>query len=532
MAYLYLVTTLQVFCFPCILHYLDTSKQAKWHRCPICFDSVNEKQLKPVTWLDDAHPEVPAATTDTIASEEGSTPRPGSTLHMRLIHRPQITTLALPRSHTWPSDALLPHQAPFHFLPDVYHFARFMLATPAYLLESLSRDLDELEGERRLFATSDLMTHGFLDKAEEKVRLQMVEAAALETDELKEAISRAEQDVKDIELRTTAHERKAAEREKKDVETVEQPEPAVVVPEDFLATQQYGLSAVQVPAPAPAPKPAPSRDRRQRRNINPPPPSNSTYYYYQAASGAPIFLHPLDIRILLAHFHNYASFPDSITVRVDAVAEGSVNDDLRKRCRYLGHVPESADVVFVEADLLDVVGVEGLKNFEGLLKTRSSRRKEKERKDERARVRAEEKEREKTIRPTNTTNVVRSPTPDFRSSTPEPPLISPSIVTSQPSQAPSTATTTAASATGAWGQRSFASALHSSPSSPPVGQSARVSVRGGGAQARTFSIRDADQDEWEMDAAWHELERGVVPGGRKKRGNKIVLSGGAGGRRR
>jgi hypothetical protein len=58
------------------------------------------------------------------------TPKPGSTLRMRLMQRPQITTLALPRSHTWPSDLLPPHQAPFHFLPDVYTYAKFMLATP------------------------------------------------------------------------------------------------------------------------------------------------------------------------------------------------------------------------------------------------------------------------------------------------------------------------------------------------------------------------------------------------------------------
>jgi hypothetical protein len=423
-----------------------------------------------------------------------------------------------------------------------------MLATPAYLLESLSRDLDELDSERRLFATTDTMTHGFIDKAEEKVRLQMAKAAELETDGLKEAIARAEQDIKEIVLRRAAHERKIAERERKDTESVDQLEPtAEAVPEDFLATQQYGLLAVPAPTPplAPAPKPVLARDRRQRRNINPPPPSTSTYYYYQAASGAPIFLHPLDIRILLAHFHDYASFPDTITVRVDAVAEGSVNDDLRKRCKYLAHVPESADVVFVEADLLGVVGTEGLKNFEGLLKTRSSKRKEKERKDERARVRAEEREKEKVVRPMQSQtqpsvnlDAYWSPIPDFRPDTPEPPLASPVLVTtqSQLSSAP-----TPAPVAGAWGQRSFASALHTGSVSPAP--AARVSVRGGGSQARTFALRDAAEDEWEMDAAWHELERGVGDrgkggGGKKKgKGGKLVLSlggsgAGASGRRR
>lgn len=487
-----------------------------------------------MTWLDEG----PTLTVDTMMVDDAitamdSVPKPGSTLRMRLMHRPQITTLALPRSHTWPSDALPPHQAPFHFLPDVYRFARFMLATPSYLLESLSRDLDELEGERRLFASSDMMTHGFLDKAEDKVRVQMAKAASLETDEVKEAISRAEQDVKEIELRVETNERKLAERDKREIEVTDQPESIDKdVPEDFLATQQYGLSSITQVVPASVPKPilipTPTRDRRQRRNINPPPPSTSTYYYYQAASGAPIFLHPLDIRILLAHFHTYPSFPDTITVRVDAVAEGSVNDDLKKRCKYLGHVPESADVVFVETDLIDVVGADGLKNFEGLLKTRTAKRKEKDRKDERARVRAEEREKEKIVRPVVTmSDTSASPAPNLRSPSSEPPLISPTLVTTQsslPSQPPA--------ASGVWGHRSFASALHSPSTSRPTPPTARVSVRGGGTPAQGFSIRDSEQDEWEMDAAWHELERGVVPGGRKKRGNKLVLLGGAGARRR
>jgi hypothetical protein len=129
--------------------------------------------------------------------------------------------------------------------------------------------------------------------------------------------------------------------------------------------------------------------------VNPPPPSTQTYYYYQAASGLPIFLHPLDIKILLSHFNSYPAFPDDITVRVEARSEGTVNDDLRKRWKYLAHFPEGTDVVFIEADLEGVVGVEGLANFEGALKQRRARRREKGKKDDKAKVKAEEREKEK-----------------------------------------------------------------------------------------------------------------------------------------
>ena len=34
-----------VYCWPCILHYLSLSEKA-WAKCPICFDAIEEKDLK------------------------------------------------------------------------------------------------------------------------------------------------------------------------------------------------------------------------------------------------------------------------------------------------------------------------------------------------------------------------------------------------------------------------------------------------------------------------------------------------------
>ncbi|KAF8973496.1 hypothetical protein BDZ97DRAFT_1900339 [Flammula alnicola] len=479
-----------VFCFPCILHYLSTSDN-KWARCPICFDSVNERQLKSVKWYDGpTHSEEDSEGGQAEASSSSSTldnafettPQAGSSLRMRLVQRPQITTLALPRSHTWPSDLLPPHQAPFHFLRDVFSFAKFMLATPAYLIANLTRDLDELAAERRILSVmNDTLGLIFVDGADRKVREQIAKAAALETPVLKEQIEKAQH-------RFAFHVRR-----KKAEEDAHASAPLSDVPHEFLASRSSGVSTP--------------------RNLNPPPPSTSTYYYYQAASGLPLFLHPLDIRILLSHYHSYASFPDNITVRVESVAEGTVNDDLRKRCKYLAHMPEGADVVFVEADLEGVVGAEGLKNFEGPLKMRTAKRKEKGRKEDRARVRAEEREREK----------VNMPWSSVGSGHQEPILIS-DLPTEDFSALGDMSAVNAPIISGAWGAQSFASALHSSsPASRP-----------GSASQRPTRAQLNVEDEWDIDVAWHELEQRNGGGGRKKRGNKLVVlgSGGGGARRR
>ncbi|KAJ7292740.1 hypothetical protein C8J57DRAFT_1266931 [Mycena rebaudengoi] len=436
-----------VFCFPCILHYLNTSEN-KWARCPICFDSVNEKQLKSVKWFDgpayhEEDTEGPAAGSSSSGSmletAFETTPRTGSTMRMRLMQRPQITTLALPRSHTWPSDLLPPHQAPFHFLPDVFDYAKFMLATPSYLVADLTQDLNELASERRILSgmTDDLGIL-FVDAADEKIRRQIAKATALETTFLRERIDKAIRDQHEIEERAAFH----ANRRKQEA-AMRTPTPGDA-PEEFIALKS-----------GPEPLTTGRSTPRQRRKVNPPPPSTSTYYYYQAASGLPLFLHPLDIKILLSHFSSYSAFPDVITIRVDGFSEGT----------------EGADVVFVEADLAEVVGGfdAGLKNFE-----------------ERARVRGEEREREKERSVFSAT--VPSATWRFTGDAADTPGLDEQELPPQPP----------VEVSGAWGP-------------PPRRQ-------------------EPDEDDWDMDAAWHELES-RSGGGKSKRNKKLVVLGGGPGRR-
>jgi len=403
-----------------------------------------------------------------------------------------------------------------------------MLATPAYLIANLTRDLDELAVERRLLSSmNDVLGVMFIEGAENKVREQIAKAAALETTMLKEKIEKAHRDQQEVDDRIALQAQRKKSEENSYNSTIHAPSE---VPHEFLASRSGNVAAPnpRIQATNDAPNMPPRNQPRQRRNLNPPPPSTSTYYYYQAASGLPLFLHPLDIRILLSHFHSYAAFPDTITVRVESVSEGTVDDDLRKRCKYLAHMPEGADVVFIEADLEGVVGAEGLKNFEGPLKMRTSRRKEKGRKEDRARLRAEEKERENARLPWSTSGSHSSapillsdlPLEDFsalRDTTPE-------VAGFEQAPSPPPQNT---SVSGAWGARSFASALHSS-----------TPASGGRLPSNTQRSRaQIVEDEWDIDVAWHELEQqrnGGGGGGRRKRANKLVVlgSGGAGARRR
>lgn len=513
-----------IFCFPCLIHLVNTAEN-KWVRCPICFDSISEQQLKPVKWYDplptDDDSELPPEPSSSSSVTAGSSHKPGSSLRMRLIRRPQITTLALPRSATWPSDLVLPHQAPFHFLPDVFAYAKFMLATPAYLMEDLSRDLDQLGVERRSLAgMGDELGVTFVNAAEEKVRRQMAFAAGLETAHLQSAVDKAYQDQREIQERAAAViKRRAVEAQREPSQDGDVGE----VPDAYLASKG-GLNAQAsafVPSKPTAESPASGagRNSRQRKNLNPPPPSTQTYYYYQAASGLPVFLHPLDIKILLSHFSSYEAFPDAITVRIESSSEGSVNDDLRKRCKYLAHLPEGADVVFIEADLRSVVGNAGLRGFENALKTRRARRRDKNKRDDKARARAEERDRERHAADVqnasvgNWGNVYTAPLQLDRPTFDDFPESEPAVeVTPVASPMPTPA--------GAWGARSFASTLNGPAVSRP--------------RAANPPRQHAVEEDWEFDNAWDDLEQRIAGdgGGRKKRGTKMVVLGSGGGRRR
>jgi len=115
------------------------------------------------------------------------------------------------------------------------------------------------------------------------------------------------------------------------------------------------------------------------------------FYFYQASNGHHLYLQPLDIRILKQHFESYERFPDTITVKVLGIEETSLTEEVRKKCKYLGHLPLGCDVSFLDVELEDIVGQEGVRPFEQELRMRRSKRREKEAKEERERLQREHK---------------------------------------------------------------------------------------------------------------------------------------------
>lgn len=119
--------------------------------------------------------------------------------------------------------------------------------------------------------------------------------------------------------------------------------------------------------------------------------SDADFYFY--SSPPHLYLSPLDIRILKTKYGSFSAFPSTLLPRVEHISTGHVVDDaMRKRAKYLGHLPRGCVVSFLECDWTDIVPPETLKSFEGEIERRRKRNRDKALQEERERVQAERME--------------------------------------------------------------------------------------------------------------------------------------------
>ena len=338
---------------------------------------------------------------------------PTEPLKMRLVRRPPISTLALPRSPTWPSDAVPALRAPWQFAPDALTFARLVLANPETVKAELQAELGALRQEE-----ADLRRWGAQGgSTDEELGVLFIADAQKRVEEQIAKVDEIKQNQMVMNARKRALRDLAAVQEKAGKALSGPPLPVADttsssemdddgIPSELLASLDVVSLAGRLSSTAPAfvpggggnavggPSSGGAKGRPPRRNVNPAPEveGDGSYLFYQAASGQNIFLQPLDIKVLKAHFLQYSNMPDTIEVLVEGTDEGSMNDEMRKRCKWLSHLPTNTDVVFIEADLTRVVSRAALEPFANPLKQRRNKRRDKAKKDDKAKLRSEQRE--------------------------------------------------------------------------------------------------------------------------------------------
>jgi hypothetical protein len=112
------------------------------------------------------------------------------------------------------------------------------------------------------------------------------------------------------------------------------------------------------------------------------------FYFYTCPPH--LYLSPLDIRILKTKYDSFSAFPTTLLPRVEHISTGHVVDDhMRKRAKYLGHLPRGCLISFLECDWTDIVPPEILATFHDEIERRRKRNREKATQEERERIQAE-----------------------------------------------------------------------------------------------------------------------------------------------
>lgn len=91
-----------------------------------------------------------------------------------------------------------------------------------------------------------------------------------------------------------------------------------------------------------------------------------TYFFYLASDGQHIYLHPINIEMLIHTYGSLDSCPRTITGKIVEKKGDSMTEEIRKKYRYLQHIPVTCQFEVAEIHLKPpLVSKETLQQFKG-----------------------------------------------------------------------------------------------------------------------------------------------------------------------
>lgn len=337
-----------VFCLPCVLRYLESADlktgktSAKWRKCPICFDSVYASEVRPVRWLD----------------SDGSLPVRGQDVTLQLIRRKVGTTFALPRDAEDISDDVVP----WHNQEAVLEHCHVVKGDAAYMTSEYDREITQLvvmQGQdEEAFGDGGQWT---------TTAIQVIEDAICVVAAIGHAPKRSPR------VKETKNQRKP-------IEYTQSNDPV----QSFVPASPGHTTIGK--------RDLPTKDDTLESA------SGDAYYFYQPRFGSHYYLAALDVRILKRSFHSFSGFPSALIAKVEHMTTVTADEELRRRSKYLSHLPLGCEITFLECDWSGILGDEVLELFKSEVEKRRKKRHDKAVSEESARRRAQvaEERRERT----------------------------------------------------------------------------------------------------------------------------------------
>ncbi|KZF20722.1 hypothetical protein L228DRAFT_249526 [Xylona heveae TC161] len=380
-----------IFCLPCLLRYMHSTdgtkpvpeKKSRSQKCPICYDTVYMAETRPVRWF---------------IGQEGEPPHEGADVVLRLVMRQPGSTLALPRDG---GDVLEDKgDIPWHFAAEVADYARVMKGGESYMLSQYDEEIEALRRQEHedelMFGEGGEWTRkavNAINAAKEVIRgigdPPEMPDHPVEKKSKRLPIDLLTDESEVPEMYLIDHARRSGQSSSAEsstpTSTIPEPSEAPHGPPPVLNHSGSREAPDQEQAAAAAPTHPPHKHGEHGHH------PDSPYYFYQALLH--YYLSPLDIRILKAAFGTFSAFPSALLPRVERVSTGhTIDDELRKRTKYLAHLPYGCEIGFLECDWTDIVPPEILDKFKPDLDRRRKRNQDKQVKEERDRLRAEKQE--------------------------------------------------------------------------------------------------------------------------------------------
>lgn len=349
-------------------------KRARWKKCPICWDAIYISDTRPVRWY---------------IGEELEPPREGMDVVLRLVKREAGSTLAMPREST---DALAKgDDIPWYFAAEVMDYARVMKGSEDYMLAQFDRDIQNIktleQEDEVMFGEDSEWTRKairMLCEAKDKIRgMGNPPAMPKKPEESKPKRPPIEFNQTDDGVPQMYAIQQAAKSGQSMSNGVSAP-PDQPAPVSSTLDQPAATNGEDAASSVLSTSLAEFRARQHAHAERQP----DHYLFYHALLH--YYLSPLDIRILKVAFGTYEAFPSSILPRIERVSTGHiVDDELRKRVKYLAHLPYGCEVGFLECDWTDTVSPAILAQFKSDIERRRRRNMDKEAREEKERIRAE-----------------------------------------------------------------------------------------------------------------------------------------------
>ncbi|KAG4304387.1 hypothetical protein PORY_002097 [Pneumocystis oryctolagi] len=312
-----------IFCLHCIISYFESKnkesdKHIKYIKCPICFDTVYIADLKPIRWYDNISPELPIE---------------GKEIRLHLFIRKHGYFSAFPCENV--SKSMDEEDIPWYFEPDVLDYSRIMKASENYMIKEMN---DEIKQLQRI-------------KEDKKTDIELIDGSIDKT------IYYIQQSILSFEKISNDYENFHTERTSIEPETNTEKSLQKMFKELHLQDDVLEAST-----------------ESSHNNIQ----KNNSYLFYRPQIITHYYLSILDIKILKTAFGDYTLFPLNIIARVENISTGHiVDDELRRRTKYLSHLPYGCEISFLECDWSNIIDESILQKFDHEINKRRQKKREK-----------------------------------------------------------------------------------------------------------------------------------------------------------